>query len=182
MKEKRFQKIYIEITNVCNLKCAFCPDTKRIKGFMTAENFEEAVKKVCKYTNLIYLHVKGEPLLHPNLKEILEICDKYGIMVNLTTNATLILDKVNILKKSKALRQINLSIHSIKQNDERDMVYNTENYLKNVFSAVRILNDETDILISFRLWNLKDMQANPENKEIIDMIKKEYKIEDLLSK
>ena len=28
---KRFNKIYLEISNVCNLSCAFCPGTKRQK-------------------------------------------------------------------------------------------------------------------------------------------------------
>ena len=68
-----FKKIYIEITNICNLKCKFCPDTSRVKRYMTIENFEKIIEKICKYTNLVCLHVKGEPLLHNNLEEILQI-------------------------------------------------------------------------------------------------------------
>ena len=43
-----FRKIYIEITNICNLKCKFCPETQRKKQFMTIENFEE-INKVSEF-------------------------------------------------------------------------------------------------------------------------------------
>ena len=62
-----FKKIYIEITNVCNLKCEFCPETTRQKKFMSVEEFEEVISKIYTYTNLVCLHVKGEPLLHNDL-------------------------------------------------------------------------------------------------------------------
>ena len=35
----RFRKIYVEISNLCNLSCAFCPGTKRSPGRMTPEDF-----------------------------------------------------------------------------------------------------------------------------------------------
>jgi len=63
-----FKKIYIEITNVCNLNCKFCPETKRSKEFMNSQKFEEVIKKIHKYTKLVALHVKGEPLLHNELR------------------------------------------------------------------------------------------------------------------
>jgi len=83
-----FKKIYIEITNICNLKCKFCPETNRKKDFMSIENFEETIKKIHKHTNLVCLHVKGEPLLHPNLEDILKILEKYNLRANITTNGT----------------------------------------------------------------------------------------------
>ena len=63
-----FKKIYIEITNICNLNCIFCPETKRNKEFMSIQKFEEVIKKINKYTKLVALHVKGEPLLHNELR------------------------------------------------------------------------------------------------------------------
>ena len=66
-----FKKIYIEITNICNLKCRFCPETNRNKKFMSLEDFEEVIKKIHKHTKLVFLHVKGEPLLHTDFEKIL---------------------------------------------------------------------------------------------------------------
>ena len=37
-------KAYVEITNQCNLSCAFCPKTKRAPGRMTAESFSRAAE------------------------------------------------------------------------------------------------------------------------------------------
>ena len=66
MEKKRFKKIYIEIINTCNLKCSFCKDSNRKPKIMTPEEFEEIIFKIKPYTNLVALHVKGEPLMHPD--------------------------------------------------------------------------------------------------------------------
>lgn len=166
-----FKKIYIEITNICNLKCKFCPDTSRTKKFMEASNFENVLKKIAPYTNLICLHVKGEPLLHPELEKILKIAENYNLKVNITTNGTLIKEKLNIVKEAKAIRQINFSLHSITQNDSFN-----KDYLYNIFTSVEQLQN---IIISFRLWNTKKLQDNSINKEIIEEIQKYYKIQNL---
>ena len=65
-----FKKIYIEITNMCNLKCEFCIPCGREARMMSLIEFEEVIKKVCNYTKVVTLHVKGEPLLHKNLEGI----------------------------------------------------------------------------------------------------------------
>lgn len=181
MKEKRFQKVYVEITNICNLKCSFCPDTKRTKQFMEISDFERIINKIKPYTNLIYLHIKGEPLLHPRLKDILNICEKENIKVNITTNATLLSKNLDILVNSNILRQINLSLHSINKNENTDE-YNTEIYLENILNSIRILNANTNILISYRLWNLANIEENNENVEIINILQKEYNIDNLAEK
>ena len=97
-----FKKIYIEITNICNLKCEFCPETSRKKEFISIEKFEEVIKKIHKHTNLVCLHVKGEPLLHPKLEDILKVLERYNVKANITTNGTLIKENIEVLKDSKA--------------------------------------------------------------------------------
>jgi len=166
-----FKKIYIEITNICNLKCKFCPETNRKKDFMSIENFEETIKKIHKHTNLVCLHVKGEPLLHPNLEDILKILEKYNLRANITTNGTPIKENLEILKNSKAVRQINFSIHSIMQNDSLD-----KNYLQNIFESVEELEN---IIVSYRLWNMKTIKENDVNNEIIEEIEAYYNIQNL---
>ena len=110
---KKYKKIYIEITNICNLNCSFCSNDTMLKESITIENFEEVLKKINDYTDYIYLHVKGEPLLHPNLKELLDIALKYKKKVNITTNGTLLKEKINILSHP-SIRQINVSLQIIK--------------------------------------------------------------------
>ena len=166
-----FKKIYVEITNICNLKCKFCPETSRKKESMSVENFEEVIKKIHKHTNLITLHVKGEPLLHKNLADILQILDKYNLKVNITTNGTLIKEKLEIIKNSKSVRQINFSIHSITQNKKLN-----NQYLQDIFESVEELKNT---IISYRLWNMQSLQENDINISIIKTIEDYYKVKDL---
>ena len=86
----RFKRIYIEITSSCNLTCSFCQETKRDKRFMSIDEFSHVIEQVKPLTEFIYLHVKGEPLLHPQLGDILQICHDEGMRVNITTNGTLL--------------------------------------------------------------------------------------------
>ena len=109
---KKYKKIYIEITNNCNLKCSFCSKVNRKKRFMTLEEYDIILKKIKDYTNYIYLHVKGEPLLHPNIIEFIKQADRYNLKVNLTTNGTLFEKYAIELGKCSNLNKINFSLHS----------------------------------------------------------------------
>lgn len=169
-----FKKIYIEITNICNLKCEFCIPCKRELNMINVSNFEEIVKKIHKYTNIVALHVKGEPLLHKNLKEILDILEKYNLKANITTNGTLIKENLGILKNAKCIKQLNFSLHSFLQNDHM-----SDLYLKNIFDCVSKLEN---ITISYRLWNLETIKENDINDTIIKELESYYKLDNLKEK
>jgi len=169
-----FKKIYIEITNICNLKCKFCPETNRAKEIMSVEKFEEIVRKIHKHTQLVCLHIKGEPFLHNQLKEILNILEKYNLKANITTNGTLIKQQLETLKNSKAVRQINFSIHSIMQNENIN-----KQYLQDIFESVEKLEN---VIISYRLWNLQTIKENDVNNKIIQELEKQYDIQNLKQK
>ena len=169
-----FKKIYIEITNICNLKCNFCPYTKRTKETMSVEGFEKIIKKIHKYTQLVCLHVKGEPLLHNNLKGILNILEKYNLKANITTNGTLIKQQIETLRNSNSVRQINISIHSIMQNENIN-----KQYLQDIFESVEKLDNT---IISYRLWNLETLKENDVNNQIIQELEKQYNIPNLKQK
>ncbi len=166
-----FKKIYIEITNICNLNCEFCPDTNRKKEIMSLEKFEEVIRKIHKFTKLVALHVKGEPLLHKDLENILKILEKYNLKTNITTNGTLIKDKLEIIKNSNAVRQINFSLHSMVQNENIN-----KQYLTDIFESVEELKN---VIISYRLWNLQNIKDNNINNSIIKQIEDYYNISNL---
>lgn len=161
----RFKRIYIEITTNCNLSCSFCSKLTRKGGSMTVEQFETIAKQVKEYTNYIYLHIKGEPLVHSELFEILDIAQKYKLKVNLTTNGTLLPKLSDKLIKSTALRQINISLHSFSQ---QKSAY--PNYIEN---ALKFSVDASDAgkFVSLRLWNLdKDRETNEQGHEVVGEI------------
>ena len=159
----RFKKVYVEITNNCNLNCSFCNNNKREKKFMTKEMFNAIVDKIKPYTKYIYLHVKGEPLLHPEIDEILKKCDDNDLLVNITTNGILLKSKLDVLLNHKCVRQINVSLHC-----EQDV----SNYYENVFNCCKVLSKNT--YISYRLWTLNDYKLDKKSTIIVDKIKEFY--------
>ena len=107
----QFKRIYVEITNTCNLSCSFCIQNQRKPRRMSVAQFSHVIREIKPYTGHVYLHVLGEPLSHPDLKTFLQICDEQGMQVNLTTNGTLLKACRDVLINSR-LRQVNVSLHS----------------------------------------------------------------------
>lgn len=161
--KKRFKRIYIEITNICNKNCKFCSPLLRSLKFMSVDEFEYILKEIKDYTDYIYLHVKGEPLLHPNLDKILELCEIYNIKVNITTNGTLLLEKTDILLKYDCVRQINVSLHSFAEND-------SENYIINILIATKKILTTSPIYVNYRFWALENGKLTKDMKTMIKVI------------
>jgi Radical SAM superfamily. len=162
---KRFKKIYVEITNICNLSCSFCSKSNKVNEEMELSRFENIIKKIKPYTDYIYLHVKGEPLLHSKLDNILSICDLENIKVNITTNGTLLKDSFKILSDHNSVRQLNLSLHS-----ENFMI----DYFDNIFETCKKLSDK--IYISYRLWTLNNNILDKKSTDIVDKIIDSYSL------
>ena len=152
MKKKRFQKIYIEIINRCNLSCSFCPTSDRPARMMSVDEFAKIAAQVTPFTDYICLNVKGEPLMHPWLGDILAIAHQNGLKVNLTTNAVLLPEKHQLLLGETAPRQISLSLHSFDANTMHTRDFRS--YLENAIDFARTFTMTTPGYISFRLWNL----------------------------
>ena len=171
---KTFKKVYIEITSVCNLACSFCPPTQRAKGLIKVEQFERVLDQIRPHTKYIYLHVKGEPLLHPRIDQLLDAAHERGFKVNITTNGTLIKKQRDKLLGKPALRQMNFSLHSF---DGHEGSENREKYLGDILEFVRDAR-EHNVIFSYRLWNLqRDGQTDIDrrkNAETLDILEKEY--------
>ena len=162
---KKYKKIYIEITNNCNLHCSFCSPVKRPRKNMTLEEFEQILKKIKDYTDYIYLHVKGEPLLHPEIISFIQLADTYHLKVNLTTNGTLLPNLAKELGTCKNLNKINISLHSENK---------IPNYCEEIFEHVKDLSPNTTVV--YRLWTLKDNQLDEKSTKIVEEIKNYYQL------
>lgn len=146
-----YKKVYVEITNNCNLNCEFCPHNKRKPKFISLDEFNTILDKLEGYTKYLYFHVLGEPLLHPNINELIDIASKrYNI--NITTNGYLI-DKI---KGNHNIRQVNISLHSF-----NDKYSSLEDYLNKILPIIDELSSDT--FISLRLWT--------NNKHSLEMLK-----------
>ena len=151
---KKFKKIYIEITNICNLNCPFCSKDNRKKQEMSLDDFEHILKQINDYTDYLYLHIKGEPLIHSKIEDILNLCFKYNKQVNITTNGTLLSKKYKLLDK---IRQINISLHSLSE-DKLLAVLKCGDYLSS-----------KEVQIVYRFWT---------NDNLLNQVLKYYDYKD----
>ena len=56
-------RCYLEITNVCNLSCVFCPKTERAKHTLTLDEFDALTSQLEGKVKFLYFHLMGEPFL-----------------------------------------------------------------------------------------------------------------------
>lgn len=158
--KKPFKKIYVEISNVCNLACSFCPPLERAPKVMSPEAFRQVCQAIKPYTDYIYMHLMGEPLLHPKLDALLSIAQEEGLIVQLTSNGTLIREKTTGLLGQSALRQVNFSLSSFEANAVKTSL---EEYLDPILNFSKLASERGKPYISLRLWNLDSKQFKGEN-------------------
>ena len=154
------KRVYIEITNVCNLSCAFCPGTQRPPAFMAPADFAEVLRRLKGVTEHIYLHVMGEPLLHPELPALLSLAAEEQFNVYVTTNGTLLGEKGSALLTAPAVRKVSVSLHSMEGNGVAALT----DYLEAVWDFAAHAS-AAGIICALRLWNLGG--AEERNGEIL---------------
>ncbi len=160
----RYKKIYLEITNRCNLNCSFCIKNKRKILDITRDNYKYIIDKIKDCTKELYLHILGEPLLHKDVNYFIDYATNKGLLVNITTNGYLI---KNIMD-NRNIHRLNISIHSYNEK------YNVslDDYLNNIFNVIDKIRDNT--FVSLRLW-VKDRHT----KDIINYITDRYNIDNI---
>lgn len=162
-----FDRIYIEISNICNLKCTFCPEVLRPKKLLSVDQFELILQKIKPHTKAITMHVMGEPLAHPNFANFLLLNEKYSMPLLLTTNGILLERHKEVLLKSNIIKQINFSVHSFYDNFPNKEIFS---YLESIVQFSRIFTQShPQSFINFRLWNLEESQNSHsiQNKKIL---------------
>lgn len=147
MKEKIYSRVYVEITNICNMSCSFCHGHSRPKKRMTEEEFNIVLNKLSDKTQFIYYHLMGEPLTHPQLPEFISTAKKKGFRSVITTNGTLLKERGEDIIAAGAYK-VNISLHSFEENDREGY----EKYLREVVSFADRASRE-GIIVVLRLWN-----------------------------
>ena len=156
--KKKFHKVNLEISNICNLQCSFCPPVEREKKMMSLDLFQKILPQIAPLTELVCLHLMGEPLTHPQLKQIIDECDKNQTKIFFVTNGILIReDKFNLLLHP-IIYQVNFSLHSFFDNFPGK---DPTSYLEKIFDYTELaLKNRPDLFINYRLWNLNDTRGS----------------------
>ncbi|MGD1904930.1 MAG: radical SAM/SPASM domain-containing protein [Leptolyngbyaceae cyanobacterium] len=86
------ERLHIEVTNVCNFKCEFCPDAimERRRGHMDVALLERLLTEVADHqlANIVTFHLMGEPLIYPHVFEGIAMAVERGLKLHLTTNGS----------------------------------------------------------------------------------------------
>jgi hypothetical protein len=167
---------YVEISNVCNLKCSFCPSVSvKDRQWMTESLFSAVLEALMGNVQEIFLHVLGEPLMHPQLGRFLEMSRQHGLPVNVTTNGTLLGGMEAMLFGSPALRQINFSLHALEEivPKEEALIY-VESILAFCKEA---LQQRPDLYVNLRLWNEGNVSSRSWNAFIRERISQCFGVE-----
>ncbi len=167
---KKFKKVYIEVTNVCNLNCDFCPKTKRNKRFMNLEEVKTIISKFQNKGQKFYLHIMGEPLIHPDINNIISEFIKNNLSVNIVTNGT-ILENINTENLPSSLC---VSLHSFSRND---IDLNLKDYLNKAIKYYNSVKDK-NTFTELRLWNITKENINSiENQFVLSYLMNELKLD-----
>ena len=142
-----YKRVYVEITNICNMHCSFCHGHKRQPGRMEQEQFIFVLQQLSGKTEYVYFHLMGEPLTHPELPAFLKIATARGFRPVITTNGTLLGKRGGELIAAKP-HKVSISLHSF----EADAPQAHLNYLEQVADFAEEAA-KAGILISLRLWN-----------------------------
>lgn len=142
---------------------------------MPLELFENINKQLAPYTKELAYHLMGDPLVLKNLESYLDISAKYNLLVNITTTATNMTEKLYDMLSHKTIKQINFSINSYNANSHQKSL---DNYLTPILGFCDyVLNNKKDFFINLRLWNFDDEQSAKQfNKEVLDKISKTFNI------
>lgn len=169
----RYYKVNIEISNICNLQCSFCPEVIRAKKLIDVALFQRVIDEVAPLTKVVTLHLMGDPLVHPKLAELVEICHRAQLQIFLVTNGVLLREKEAELLLHPAFRQVSFSLHSFADNfGAKD----SSVYLERIFQFTEAaFARRPELYINYRLWNLRNprgMEAT--NQDVLRRIEARF--------
>jgi MoaA/NifB/PqqE/SkfB family radical SAM enzyme len=151
---KRFHKVNLEISNICNYQCSFCPEVARPKRRISKELFIHAIDQIAPLTDLVCFHLMGEPLTHPDLDFFIRYCEQKQVKVFLVSNGSLLTQEKHKTLLSPILYQMNFSLHSFADNFPGK---DATPYLDKIFEFVDLaLRERPELYLNFRLWDLQE--------------------------
>lgn len=154
-------RCYLEITNVCNLDCVFCPKTSRAKHTMTMDEFDMLTSRLVGEVRFLYFHLMGEPFLHPLLPQFVLTARRKGFIPVLTTNGTLLSQRTDMLDALS--HKLQISLHSHEGNGKENLKQYIDEVMTFAGEAAR-----RGCVVVLRLWN--EGGRNSMNESILKFI------------
>lgn len=171
---KKFANVNIEISNICNLQCSFCPEVVRAKKLMDLSLFEKIIPQLAPITEHVSFHLMGDPLVHPKLEEFVAVCARENVLINIVSNGVLLREKQIEILLNPAIRQVSFSLHAYPDNFPNQ---DPTDHLNKIFAFTeRAFVERPDLYVNFRLWNLQsasEKQSGP-NAKMLALIEERF--------
>ncbi len=141
--------LLIEPTSICNVRCVMCFQTdktfssdKKYMGMMDLDLFKKIIDEAEEGgTKAITLASRGEPILHPKIKEMLAYCKGKFLELKLNTNGT---------------RLDNDLIHAILKANVDILVFSIDSYIASEYENIRKKSSFDTIVQNIR--NFKEIR------------------------
>lgn len=114
----RLRYLFLELTDQCNLNCAHCGSkcTGSNHTYLPISAVERTLRSVARAYNpsgILVCITGGEPTLHPQLVEIVQMCHQLGFRNGITSNGTRIDRAMALQLRNAGLDTISISIDGI---------------------------------------------------------------------
>lgn len=162
---KKLNFIYVDITNACNQKCIYC--NKCVESFddkikhMKASEFKSLITTL--YPNedasTVLLNITGgEPLLNPELEDILKDAAQFKFKTVLWTNGSMINEEIAD-KLKKYCEYVVLSVDNFTQ-EENDKIRGKGSFEKSIGAAQILKEKDVNFLIAVTptIYNFESLQ------------------------
>lgn len=125
---------------------------------MTVPLFRRVIEQVAPLTELVCFHLMGDPLVHPQLSQLIDICEEFQTKIFFVTNGVLLRDEKMDLLLRPPFQQVNFSLHSYFDNHPGQ---DPTLYLEKIFRFTeKAFELRPDLYLNYRLWNLNDVNGS----------------------
>jgi len=167
-------EIMVEVTNYCNIRCSMCsnPIIKRKKGYMSWDILKKLVDEIKGKAELIYLYGLGEPLLHPQIIEMIQYCKNNNLRVGLSINVTLLSEKMSQKLLNSGLDYLIFSLGGFTKETHEKILVNAKYELvhKNIMDYIRLKAETKN-----KLYTIIQLVYLEENKHEVNEFVKYWK-------
>jgi radical SAM protein with 4Fe4S-binding SPASM domain len=90
--------VIIETSNTCNFHCPTCPTPhkkiyeRRMPQYMDLDAYKKIIDNIKEYVHIVYVYNSNEPLLHPQIVDMIKYASANNLHTMISTNSSL-LDK-----------------------------------------------------------------------------------------
>jgi MoaA/NifB/PqqE/SkfB family radical SAM enzyme len=166
------KRVHIELTNICDFNCVFCPKSEMARpfGYMETDLAKRIITEVGKdgIGEKVTFHVMGEPTLHRDFFEILDHARRENVKVGLTTNGAGLGGEKGIRLLDYDLHQVDVSLQTPDEKSfelRKSGVLSFEDYLKGIMDFFSLYSAKgRDTTFKFRFLNTRFRKRGMEKK------------------